>query len=101
RLTQSYQISKRNQQKVAILFIDLDGFKLINDSMGHLNGDEVLKQSSMRIASCIRPGDTLARIGGDEFVLMLTDLSSIDEVAPVTDRILTAVGQPMQVNGQE
>lgn len=101
RLTQSYQISKRNQQKVAILFIDLDGFKLINDSLGHLNGDEVLKQSSMRIASCIRPGDTLARIGGDEFVLMLTDLSSADEVIPVTERILTVVAKPLNIAGQE
>lgn len=101
RLTQSYQISQRNQQKVAILFIDLDGFKLINDSLGHLNGDEVLKQSSMRIASCIRPGDTLARIGGDEFVLMLTDLSSADEVAPVTERILAVVAQPLNIAGQE
>ncbi|MGP9801273.1 EAL domain-containing protein [Rheinheimera sp. NSM] len=101
RLTQSYQISKRNQQKVAILFIDLDGFKLINDSLGHLNGDEVLKQSSMRISACIRPGDTLARIGGDEFVLMLTDLSSADEVLPVTERILAAVAQPLDVDGQE
>ncbi|SEH74839.1 PAS domain S-box-containing protein/diguanylate cyclase (GGDEF) domain-containing protein [Rheinheimera pacifica] len=101
RLTQSYQISKRNQQKVAILFIDLDGFKLINDSLGHLNGDEVLKQSSMRIVSCIRPGDTLARIGGDEFVLMLTDLSSADEVMPVTERILAVVAQPLNIAGQE
>lgn len=101
RLTQSYQISQRNQQKVAILFIDLDGFKLINDSLGHLNGDEVLKQCSARISSCIRPGDTLARIGGDEFVLMLTDLSSADEVIPVTERILAAVAEPFNVAGQE
>jgi len=101
RLTQSYQISKRNQQKVAILFIDLDGFKLINDSLGHLSGDDVLKQSSARISACIRPGDTLARIGGDEFVLMLTDLSSGDEVLPVTERILAAVAQPLDIAGQE
>lgn len=101
RLTQSYQISQRNGQKIAILFIDLDGFKLINDSLGHLSGDEVLKQSSQRINACIRPGDTLARIGGDEFVLMLTDLSSADEVLPVTERILSAVAQPLDIAGQE
>lgn len=101
RLTQSYQICQRNQQKVAILFIDLDDFKLINDSLGHLSGDEVLKQSCQRISDCIRPGDTLARIGGDEFVLMLTDLSSSDEVLPVAERILEAVALPLMIAGQE
>ncbi|KKO46823.1 hypothetical protein WG68_02440 [Arsukibacterium ikkense] len=101
RLTQSYQISQRNQQKVAILFIDLDGFKIINDSLGHLSGDEVLKLSCQRIGSCIRPGDTLARVGGDEFVLMLTDLRSVDEIPAVTERILAEVAKPMLISGQE
>ena len=70
RLSQSCSISQRHAQKVAVLFIDLDGFKLINDSLGHLTGDELLKRLSRKIATQIRPGDTLARLGGDEFLLL-------------------------------
>ena len=101
RLYQSYQQVLRRQQKIAILFIDLDGFKLINDSLGHLAGDEVLKQMARRIASCIRPGDTLARIGGDEFVLLLTELDAMPEVESVAERILEIVASPLELGNQE
>lgn len=101
RLSQSYQINQRNQKKIAILFIDLDGFKVINDSLGHLTGDEVLKNVSQQISSCIRPGDTLARIGGDEFVVLLTELVDPAEIAPIAERLLLSISQPMHVSGQE
>ncbi|SNY51415.1 PAS domain S-box-containing protein/diguanylate cyclase (GGDEF) domain-containing protein [Arsukibacterium tuosuense] len=101
RLYQSCQQVLRRQQKIAILFIDLDGFKLINDSLGHLAGDEVLNQMALRIKSCIRPGDTLARIGGDEFVLLLTELEDVPEIESVAERILEIVATPLELGNQE
>ena len=76
-------------------------FKKINDIFGHNTGDLVLKAVSQRLQQSIRSSDTLCRYGGDEFVLMLTDLSSADEVLPVTERILAAVAQPLDIAGQE
>lgn len=101
RLIQSCHSGLRRQHKVAVLFIDLDTFKLVNDSLGHLIGDEVLKNISQRISHCIRPGDTLARVGGDEFVLLLTELSDAEEVVAIAERILHDIGSLMQLNGQE
>lgn len=101
RLSQSVKISSRHKEQVAVLFIDLDGFKLINDSLGHLIGDEVICKVSARINRLIRTGDTLARIGGDEFVLMLPDLYELDQTNIMAERVLKTVSEPLKIAGKE
>ncbi|WP_352283281.1 EAL domain-containing protein [Pseudoalteromonas sp. Q18-MNA-CIBAN-0097] len=101
RLSQSIKISARHQEKVAILFIDLDGFKLINDSLGHLIGDEVICKISTQINKQIRSGDTLARMGGDEFVLMLPDLNDLNQLAAMAEQILSVISIPFSINDKE
>lgn len=101
RLTQSCKISSRHQEKVAVLFIDLDDFKLINDSKGHAIGDEVLRQISYRLQAELRAGDTLARLGGDEFVLMLPDLQDNAVLSELAQRLLTAIATPILIGTDE
>jgi len=95
RFKQAIKQAQRSHNKVALLFIDLDRFKKINDSLGHYVGDEVLKEVSLRLLSCIRSSDTLARLGGDEFAIILdaiTDSNSIIEVAlKIMDKISTVI----------
>jgi diguanylate cyclase (GGDEF)-like protein len=85
----------------AVLYLDLDRFKLINDSAGHSAGDELLMEASRRIASCIRPGDTVARLGGDEFAVLVHDLDGVATVERLAGRILEVLGQPWWVAGRE
>ncbi|HKY74918.1 MAG TPA: EAL domain-containing protein [Acidimicrobiia bacterium] len=85
----------------ALLFIDLDRFKVVNDSLGHQIGDELLIQVAERIAGCLRSTDTLARFGGDEFVALLEDLEDDDEAVDVTKRILDGLRHPFPVAGRE
>jgi diguanylate cyclase (GGDEF)-like protein/PAS domain S-box-containing protein len=101
RLSQSININARHKEKVAILFIDLDGFHLINDSLGHLIGDEVIRQVSTRISSQIRLGDTLARMGGDEFVLLIPDLKDIDQLNVTAERVLAIISTPFEIDDQK
>lgn len=86
---------------VALLFIDLDGFKSINDSQGHRTGDEVLRIVARRIAHTVRPGDTIARLGGDEFLVMLDRDVTHEVTETIGQRIIAALHQPMVVEGQE
>jgi diguanylate cyclase (GGDEF)-like protein/PAS domain S-box-containing protein len=90
--------SQRAGSRLAVLFLDLDRFKLVNDSMGHGVGDEVLRQVGARLRGCVRAGDTVARVGGDEFVLLLADVES-DHVAPLARKILEAVSAPLVASG--
>ncbi len=99
RLKQVLASSARSSQKVALLFIDLDNFKNLNDTLGHDTGDLLLQQVAQRLESCIREGDTVARLGGDEFVVILTDLGeqAIEAAAKtetVGEKILAALSQP-------
>ena len=89
----------RNQTLVAVLFCDLDGFKAINDSLGHQAGDAVLRTMGERLQSSVRSNDTVARIGGDEFVFVLPEIESVDQVGFVAQKILHALRQPMQIDG--
>ncbi|NOY12820.1 MAG: EAL domain-containing protein, partial [Deltaproteobacteria bacterium] len=101
RISQVFVHARRNEQKFALLFLDLDRFKDINDTLGHAMGDLVLKQVSERILGCLRAEDTLCRFGGDEFSLLLPDISCKQDVAAVAEKILTAVRSPFRVNEHE
>jgi diguanylate cyclase (GGDEF)-like protein/PAS domain S-box-containing protein len=101
RLNQSILHSDRSGKSAAICFLDLDGFKVINDQLGHEAGDQVLIGISQHLSAVMRAGDTLARLGGDEFVLLLSDLGTTEECAQILDRVLNAVRLPINTNGQE
>ncbi len=102
RLKQAMTASSRNDSHGALLFIDLDHFKTLNDTFGHDMGDLLLKQAAQRLTACVREGDTVARLGGDEFVMMLANLSSSEREAAtgietVTEKVLATLNQPYQL----
>lgn len=99
RLERAIFHAKRNQNKCAVLFLDLDGFKAINDTLGHDCGDHVLRETATRLTACIREDDTAARFGGDEFILVMSELNAADDVMPIARKILTAVSQPIETQG--
>lgn len=101
RLTQSIAIAHREQRILAVLYIDLDGFKLVNDSLGHTVGDLLLVQVAKRLKSRIRQADTLARLGGDEFTVILTTLRNAAEAELVATNLLEALAQQFVVEGYE
>ncbi len=101
RILQALAHAKRNQSKVSILFLDLDNFKLVNDSLGHTVGDILLKTVAERVARCIRESDTAARLGGDEFIVMLSNIVHSHEIASVADKILKALATPLQIEQNE
>ena len=86
---------------LAVVFLDLDNFKMINDSLGHAAGDAVLLTVAERLRTCVRTGDTLARFGGDEFAILLEDLQDRGDAAEVAERIITALSAPVLVHGTE
>ncbi|MCX6398725.1 MAG: EAL domain-containing protein [Propionibacteriales bacterium] len=100
RLQKSLQQADRQGRGVGVLFIDLDGFKVVNDSLGHHAGDAVLSEVARRLSSVARASDTVARIGGDEFVVICPDISSSGDVAGVADAIGLAVGKPISIDDQ-
>ncbi|HEY9191567.1 MAG TPA: diguanylate cyclase, partial [Methyloversatilis sp.] len=97
RLNQAIMVAQRTKRPLVICYLDLDGFKPVNDRWGHAAGDELLKQVSNRLQSCVRANDTVCRVGGDEFVLMLTDLEQADEHDTVVQRIIAEIGQPFRI----
>lgn len=100
RLKQAVYV-QRKPKSVAVVFVDLDHFKVINDSLGHNVGDEVLRQVGERLLVAVRDGDTVARVGGDEFVLLLNDQNREDGIFRTMRRIIDKVGQPIVVGGRE
>jgi diguanylate cyclase (GGDEF)-like protein/PAS domain S-box-containing protein len=94
RLENALARARRNGEEVAVLFLDLNRFKKINDSLGHAAGDAMLREIAKRFRECVREEDTVARVGGDEFVILLRSVTSRDEVECVAQRIMDAVGQP-------
>lgn len=99
RLT--HVLARRNEAMAAVLFLDLDRFKLINDSYGHDIGDQLLKAVALRLASCLRDEDTVARLGGDEFVVLLEDLPSEDMAATIAAKIAARLSEPLIVGDCE
>ena len=101
RLKQAIHQADRNGYFAVVAFIDLDNFKYINDSLGHKAGDELLVEIASRLKGALRGGDTVARYGGDEFVLLLTNHYRINSVVKVVDRVLAEIQRPMTLEGQE
>lgn len=95
RLFQTVAIARRNDQKFGLLFLDLDGFKRINDTYGHDAGDRVLKTVAARLSACIRISDTAGRIGGDEFTVILGTLAHYSDAGQVAEKILSALQRPI------
>jgi diguanylate cyclase (GGDEF)-like protein len=88
-------------RRVAVMLCDLDSFKDVNDTLGHSSGDEVLIAAADRLSSCVRPADTVARVGGDEFAILIDDASGVDEVASVAARVCSAMRTPFTVAGRD
>jgi len=101
RFAQTLTLAQRNDWQVGVMFVDLDRFKAINDSLGHGAGDRLLTQVSARLQSCVRPGDTVARLGGDEFALVLSNLARADDACLVAEKVLAALSSPFDLDGQE
>lgn len=101
RLDQAVASARRNRQKLAVLFLDLDEFKLINDSLGHLSGDAMLRLTAQRIATCLRKSDTGARLGGDEFAILLTNLADETDAGRVAEKLLSMMRQPIALKDRE
>lgn len=100
KLPEALARAHRSRQGLALMFLDIDRFKLINDTLGHAAGDAVLKEFAHRLRRCVRQTDTVVRLAGDEFVIVLEALNSPAEPEPVADKILTAMRMPFVVDGQ-
>ncbi len=101
RLSHALKRSKRRGDKVAVLFMDLDNFKVTNDSLGHEVGDDLLIEVAGRLSGCLRPTDTAARLGGDEFVILLEDIEDTNEANRVAKRIAETLRLPLYIEGHE
>ena len=93
--------AKRKVTELAVMFIDLDRFKLVNDTLGHVKGDELLQQVSLRLKDCLRRGDTLARQGGDEFTIVLPELRDRSDATAIADKFLECLHKPFDLDGHE
>ena len=101
RLEHTLARAKRREDSFAVLFLDLDRFKSINDSLGHEVGDELLVAVAERLQACLRPGDTAARLGGDEFLVLLEDIANASDATQIADRIAWELQVPFAVGGRE
>jgi len=101
RLRQAMPLVQRRGHQLAVLFLDLDGFKAVNDTCGHATGDQLLLLLASRMKGVLREGDTLARLGGDEFVVVLMDMDGLTSCEPILQRLLQVVGAPATIDGTE
>jgi len=99
RLAQSLALAKRHDKKVALLFADLDHFKHVNDSLGHAVGDQLLQSVAKRMEACIRHSDTVSRPGGDEFVVLLTEVEELQDATLTAEKLIKAVTKPHRIDG--
>ncbi|MGH8766393.1 MAG: putative bifunctional diguanylate cyclase/phosphodiesterase, partial [Burkholderiales bacterium] len=101
RLQRAMARAKRGQSLLAVMFLDLDRFKEINDGLGHGVGDQVLKETAWRLERCLRATDTVARLGGDEFTILLEDVRDVDEISRVADKVLNTLHAHTEIAGHE
>jgi diguanylate cyclase (GGDEF)-like protein/PAS domain S-box-containing protein len=101
RFSQMIMHATRHAAPLAALFIDLDGFKTVNDTLGHAGGDALLKEAALRLQATVRAGDTVARISGDEFAIVLGDLARLDDAALVAQKVLDRLAAAVNIGGQE
>lgn len=101
RLQRAMGRATRHHKQLAALFLDLDRFKQINDTLGHSTGDRLLRAVAGRLAKCLRQGDTVARLGGDEFAILLEDLDHPEDVAPILEKLLDTMRHPFVLEGRE
>ena len=99
RLHQAIEWAQRHQQMLAVLFIDLDRFKPVNDQFGHAYGDSLLQQVADRLAHCVRGSDTVCRLGGDEFVILLSEIAHLVDPQTCADKVKAALREPFQIRG--
>jgi diguanylate cyclase (GGDEF)-like protein len=97
RLSQAVRQSHREAKSFALMFLDLDGFKAVNDTLGHAAGDVLLQQSAVRLSDCMRSSDTLARLAGDEFVIILQGIRGREDPTIVAGKILEQLGRPYEL----
>ncbi len=101
RLEQVLALARRHKKQFAVLYLDLDHFKEINDTLGHDTGDALLKETANRLLGCVRKADTAARMGGDEFTIILTDVDLPESAEAVAKKVLDVLGQPFVLKGEE
>jgi diguanylate cyclase (GGDEF)-like protein/PAS domain S-box-containing protein len=101
RLNVSISQAERNKTRLGVMFLDLDRFKWVNDTLGHMHGDELLKIVATRLKSCLRKADTLARLGGDEFTVILLDINQETDIAHIAGKILSELQRPFLLDGRE
>jgi diguanylate cyclase (GGDEF)-like protein len=99
RMSMALDHARRNQSAMAVLYLDLDGFRQVNNTLGHSAGDGLLKMVAARLLATVREEDTVARLGGDEFIIGLWHLSSADDAATVASKVIEAVSQPYDIEG--
>ncbi len=101
RLSQMIKEAERSNEKVAVLFIDLDRFKKINDTLGHASGDRLLVEAALRISDSVRAGDTVGRLGGDEFIVLIGGITNANEVMAVAENLIRRIGEVFVIDGKE
>jgi diguanylate cyclase (GGDEF)-like protein/PAS domain S-box-containing protein len=101
RFPVALNMARRYKKAVAVMFIDLDGFKTVNDTLGHDAGDYVLKQIAQRLLSCVRETDTVARVGGDEFLIIATEINTPENAAQIAEKVIQLASQPVIFKGQQ
>jgi len=101
RLEQGTRAARRNEWRLAVLFVDLDNFKEVNDTLGHSIGDKLLSEVSRRLAACLRDTDTVGRLGGDEFGIILPEIGASEDAAMVARKVIDSCGKPYSIDGNE
>lgn len=100
RINQAIAKANREKELIAVLYLDLDGFKLVNDTLGHDIGDALLQEAAKRIVACVRNSDTVARMGGDEFTVILCNVKTPENIDRVAKKIVESISYPFDLNGQ-